>query len=132
MFKKAHFIILAVIILISLNSCVATALLIGAAVVAGGAVYYVNGDYIIEVPKDIRSVYNATIKTMQMDKQFSLLSQSYKDKTAEVKASQNGNDVTINLTSLSNRSTEIKIRVGTLGDEKDSINIANAITKNIT
>ncbi|QWU99248.1 MULTISPECIES: DUF3568 family protein [Francisella] len=132
MFKKARFIILSAIILISLNSCVATAVIIGAAVVAGGAVYYVNGDYIIEVPKDIRSVYNATIKTMQMDKQYSLLSQSYKDKTAEVKASQNGNDVTVKLTSLSTRSTEIKIRVGTLGDEKDSINIANAITKNIT
>ena len=126
MFRKAHFIILSTIILISLNSCVATAVIIGAAVVAGGAVYYVNGDYIIKVPKDIRSVYNATIKTMQMGKQYSLLSQSYKDKTPEVKASYNGNDVTVKLTSLSTRSTEIKIRVGTLGNEKDSINIANA------
>lgn len=88
--KKLYLIILSTIIAISLNSCVVAAVLIGTAVVAGGTVYYINGNYIIEVPKDIRSVYNATIKTIQMDSQNKLISQTYNTKSATIKALQKG------------------------------------------
>lgn len=86
--QKLYLIILSTIIAISLNSCVVAAVLIGTAVVAGGTVYYINGNYIIEVPKDIRSVYNATIKTIQMDSQNKLISQTYNTKSATIKALQ--------------------------------------------
>ncbi|AIT09626.1 membrane protein [Candidatus Francisella endociliophora] len=132
MYKKIRLILLSIFIAISLNSCVVAAILIGTAAVAGGAVYYVNGNYIIEVPKDLRSVYNATIKAIQMDSKYKLLSQSYADNTAEVKASYGGQNISINLSSIKNRSTEIKIRIGTLGDERQSADLANEITKNIT
>ena len=132
MYKKLHLITISIIIAISLNSCAVAAILIGAAVVAGGTVYYINGNYVIEVPRDIRSVYNATIKTIQMDSQNKLISQAYNTKAAAIKASQRGESISIDLSNIDSRSTEIKIRVGVLGDEKKSANLANSITKNIT
>ncbi|ORM38344.1 hypothetical protein A2G94_07835 [Francisella endosymbiont of Ornithodoros moubata] len=76
MYKRLYLITISIIIAISLNSCAVAAILIGATVVAGGTVYYINGNYVIEVPRDIRSVYNATIKTIQMDSQNKLISQA--------------------------------------------------------
>ena len=132
MYKKLYLITISIIIAISLNSCVVAAILIGTAVVAGGTVYYINGNYIIEVPRDIRSVYNATIKTIQMDSQNKLISQTYNTKTAAIKALQRGESISIDLSNVDSRSTEIKIRIGVLGDEKKSADLANSITKNIT
>ncbi|ALB02188.1 membrane protein [Francisella persica ATCC VR-331] len=132
MYKKLYLITISIIIAISLNSCVVAAILIGTAVVAGCTVYYINGNYIIEVPRDIRSVYNATIKTIQMDSQNKLISQTYNTKTAAIKASKGGESISIDLSNVDSRSTEIKIRIGVLGDEKKSADLANSITKNIT
>lgn len=132
MYKKLYLITISIIIAISLNSCAVAAILIGVAVVAGGTVYYINGNYVIEVPRDIRSVYNATIKTIQMDSENKLISQTYNTKAAAIKASQRGKSISIDLSNVDSRSTEIKIRIGVLGDEKKSADLANSITKNIT
>lgn len=132
MIKNLKFICLALIAAIILNSCVVTALLVGGAVIAGGTMYYINGYYIIEVPKDIRTVYNATIKTIQMNNSYSLDSQSYSSKRAYVVANLSSEKIYITLSDLDGKSTEIKIRVGTLGDENKSAKLANLITKNIT
>ena len=132
MYRRICLIITSIIIVISLNSCVVIAVLIGTAVVAGGTVYYISGNYIIEVPRDIRSVYNATIKTIQMDSQNKLINQTYNTKTAAIKTLQKGESISIDLSNIDSRSTEIKIRIGVLGDEKKSAELANSITKNIT
>lgn len=132
MYKKIRLILICILLATSLNSCVLAAVLIGGAVIAGGAVYYVKGDYIIEVPRDIRSVYNATIKTIQSNNQYSLTGQSYSNTSAVVTATQGDDKVEIELKTVEKRSTEIKIRIGTLGDEKRSTALANEITKNIT
>ncbi|WP_150467852.1 DUF3568 family protein [Francisella sp. SYW-9] len=133
MYKKFRLLILSIFAICCLNSCVLTAILIGTAVVAGGAVYYINGNYIVEVPKDIRAVYNATIKTIQNNSKYSLKKNSYANKSAEVEAFdfKTGSDISIDLTSIKNRTTEIKIRYGALGDEKKSANLVNEITKNL-
>jgi hypothetical protein len=115
-----------------LNSCVLAAVLIGTAAIAGGAVYYINGNYIIEVPRDMRSVYNATIKTIQSNNQYFLLNQSYSKNSASVSAAHGKQNISIDLSSTSGKSTEIKIRIGALGNENDSIALANQITKNLT
>ncbi|QLE79331.1 DUF3568 family protein [Francisella sp. Scap27] len=130
--KKLKFLCLALFVTTMLNSCVVTALLIGTAIVAGGAVYYINGYYIIEVPKDIRTVYNATIKAIQTNNDYKLDSQTYSSKKAYVVANLGSEKVYITLSDLDGKSTEIKIRVGTLGDEDKSAKLANLITKNIT
>lgn len=132
MYKKIKLLLLSIIIVTSLNSCVLAAVLIGGAIVAGGTVYYINGNYIIEVPKDLRTVYNATIKAIQMDSKYTLISQDFNNNLASVKASQGSDNISIDLSSIKNRSTEIKIRVGTLGDEKRSAELANDISRNIT
>ncbi|WP_267904799.1 DUF3568 family protein [Allofrancisella guangzhouensis] len=51
----------------------------------GGNVYYINGNYIIEIPKNIRSAYNATIKTFQTNNTYSLKDQTYSKNTAFIK-----------------------------------------------
>lgn len=132
MFRKTKFLLISILILTSLNSCVFTAVVISTALVAGGAVYYINGYYIIEVPKNIRTLFNATIKTVQTNSVYSLQAQSYNKKKAYVVAGLGTEKVYITLTNIDNKTTEIKIRVGTLGDEKTSADLANQITKNIT
>ena len=133
MYKKFRLIILSILTVCCLNSCVLAAVLIGTAVVAGGTVYYINGNYIIEIPRDLRTVYNATIKAIQSNSKYSLKENSYSKISAEIKAfdSKTGSDISIDLTSIKNRTTEIKIRYGVLGDEKKSADLANEITKNI-
>lgn len=131
MYKKFRLLILSILIISCLNSCVLAAILIGTAVVAGGAVYYINGNYIIEIPRDLRTVYNATIKAIQMNNRYSLKNQSYTGKSATVNASEAGTNISIDLTGIKNRTTEIKIRYGSLGDENKSANLVNEITKNI-
>jgi len=130
--RKIKLIVLSIFLALFLNSCVLAAVLVGGAIVAGGTVYYINGNYIIEVPKELRTVYNATIKSIQMDRKYSLINQTFDSQSAVVIASQGSDKISINLNSIKNRSTEIKIRVGTLGDEKRSAELANDITRNIT
>ena len=132
MFRKIKFLIISILIITSLNSCVVTTLLIGTAIVAGGAVYYINGNYIIEVSKNIRTIFNATIKTIQTNNSYSLGTQKYSENKANITATIRSEKISITLTNKDNKSTEIKIRVGTLGNEKISANLANQITKNIT
>ena len=133
MFKNPRLIILCALTTYCLNSCVLAAVLIGTTVVAGGAVYYVNGNYIIEIPKDLRTVYNATIKAIQSKSEYSLKKNSYAKSAAEAEAYdfKTGSNISIDLTSIKIRTTEIKIRYGALGDEKKSALLANEITKNI-
>ncbi|QIW10989.1 DUF3568 family protein [Francisella sp. LA112445] len=133
MYKKLRLLILSIFVILCLNSCVLTAILIGTAVVAGGTVYYMNGNYIVEIPRDLRTVYNATIKAIQSNSKYSLKKNSYADKSAKVEAFdfKTGSNISIDLTSIKNRTTEIKIRYGALGDEKKSANLVNEITKNL-
>ena len=132
MFRKIKLLCIFLLILTSLNSCILGTLVIGTALVAGGAVYYMNGYYIIEIPKSMRTVFNATIKTIQTNNVYSLETQSYTDKTAYVVTGLGSDKVYITLTNIDNKITEIKIRVGILGDENTSANLANQITKYIT
>ena len=132
MYKKIKLIAVTTVICVALNSCVLAAVLIGTAAVAGGTVYYVNGNYIIEVPKNIRSVYNATIKTIQMNNEYGLKNQKYSNQSASITATSGSDDISINLKNIDNRSTEIKIRYGLLGNKDKSTNLANQIAKNIT
>lgn len=67
-----------------------------------------------------------------MDSQNKLISQTYNTKSATIKALQKGEKISIDLSNIDSRSTEIKIRIGVLGDEKKSADLANSITKNIT
>ncbi|QIV93858.1 DUF3568 family protein [Allofrancisella frigidaquae] len=132
MLKKFKLIILGFIIATALNSCVLAAILVGSAAIAGGTVYYINGNYIIEIPKDIRSVYNATIKTFQTNSLYSLNGQSYAQTTASINGKDSSEDISVTLKDIDKRSTEVKIRFGMLGDKQKSADLANQITKNIT
>ncbi|KEI35030.1 hypothetical protein FRA_43c11070 [Francisella sp. W12-1067] len=132
MLKKFKLIILGFIITTALNSCVLAAILVGSAAIAGGTVYYINGNYVIEIPKDIRSVYNATIKTFQTNSLYSLNGQSYSQTTASINGKDSSEDISVTLKDIDTRSTEVKIRFGMLGDKQKSADLANQSTKNIT
>ncbi|QIV95345.1 uncharacterized protein DUF3568 [Allofrancisella inopinata] len=132
MLKKFKPIVLGFIIATALNSCVLAAILVGSAAVAGGTVYYINGNYVIEIPKDVRSVYNATIKTFQTNNLYSLNGQSYSQTTASISGKDSSEEISVTLKDIDKRSTEVKIRFGMLGDKQKSADLANQITKNIT
>lgn len=76
---------------------------------------------------------HSLIKAIQSKSEYSLKKNSYAKNTAEVEAYDftTGSTISIDLTSIKNRTTEIKIRYGALGDEKKSAYLANEITKNI-
>ena len=121
---------LSFIILFSLNSCV-SAIVATALISAGGSVYYLSGNYIIEVPRDMRAVYNATLKTIQNSKSYTLESNKYNGKTATIKALYGSHDVSITLTNIKQRSCRVKIRFDMFGDEQKSADLANQIAKNL-
>ena len=115
-----------------LNSCVlTTATIVGASLITGGTFYYYRGIYIIEVPSDLRTVYNSAIKTIQMNEKYSLKNQSFDHKSAEIEAYESTNQIHVELTKIKDRNTEIKIRYGTIGNEQKSAELANNISKNI-
>ncbi|APC97796.1 DUF3568 family protein [Francisella frigiditurris] len=134
--KKIYLVIFASFIAFSLNSCVTAAILIGgAALAAGGVYYYQNGNYVIEVPNTMRDAYSATIKTFQTNSSFyTLKDKSIGSESATVTAEtkNDADKITVTIELLGPKLTSIKIRYGTLGDEKLSAKIADQITGNLT
>lgn len=134
--KKIYLVIFAFFVAFSLNSCVTAAILIGgAALAAGGVYYYQNGNYVIEVPNTMRDAYSATIKTFQTNSNFyTLKDKSIGSESATVTAEtkNDADKITVTIELLGPKLTSIKIRYGTLGDEKLSAKIADQITGNLT
>jgi hypothetical protein len=106
--------------------------LVGAGVAAGiGAVSYANGELRVSEEASVSATYNATLKTMS-DLQFKVVDQQ-KDALAGKIVSKRGDGtpVTVHLKQQTDKITEIRIRVGTFGDESLSKLIYDKIKKNL-
>lgn len=93
-------------------------LVVGAAAGAGAAGYaYANGELKSAEAASLNKVYNAAISGLK-DLEFPLTSQK-KDALQGELTARNSSDkrILIKLKSVSSSSTEIRIRVGTFGDE---------------
>ena len=120
----------ALLIALSIQMCGCVALLIGAAGGAG-AVAWVKGEMKEQIDKPLDEVYAATgeaLKELELpgaiEKKDAL--------TAKIKSSfADGKNIVIRIESLSDTSSEISIRVGTLGDRSRSQRILDTIHKHL-
>ncbi len=92
-------------------------LLVAGAAAGAGAVVYVNGELKESEGVDYDRVYDATLAAMN-DLQFSVVSKQ-KDAITAVVTARTGTDkkVIVTLNKQSATATEIRIRVGTVGDK---------------
>jgi hypothetical protein len=101
---------------------------VGAAAGAGAAGYaYVAGELKVTESATLNRTYDATLKAMK-DLEYPVISKVKDALTAHVVA-RNASDkkIDINLKKLSDNATEVRIRVGTFGDENLSRTILEKI-----
>ena len=127
---KAQQVILTVLGLcaaVMLSGCILAAVGAGAA----GTVAYVKGDLEVVESKGLDTVYAATKKALK-DLELSVI-QDNKDKIGATVVSRDSQDkkVTVRLTAVTDKSTEISIRFGTFGDEAKSAMVYNKIKENL-
>lgn len=113
---------------LNLTGC-AGAILAGGA--AAGTYAYINGELRTTEKASLDRLWNASLQAMDSLE----LNVTNKDKdalTARIKAAgSNDKDIYINMKSLSRISSELRIRVGLLGDKVLSERIHDEITKNL-
>jgi outer membrane protease len=136
MFKKTLLCIFIAFSLLSLSSCVTGVILIGAAIVAaGGTYYYLDGNYMVELPDNTREVYSATLKYMQTSSKYRIKENNFTNGIGyvEVESKSDGELVGIDIKSKSTSEniTTVKIRYGLMGNEKASGEIADGISGNL-
>jgi hypothetical protein len=104
----------------------------GAAAGAGvGGYAYVNGEVASTESASMTQTWNATLAAMK-DLEFPVTSQAKDALEANLTARNASNtSITIKLKNLSSTSTEIRIRVGTFGDEALSRTILNKISSRV-
>ena len=106
------------------------ALLIGAAAGAGG-VAYAKGVLEKNFDQPVERVHKATVSALKNLKLF-ITEDELKQHSAIVKATfDDGADVKIDISALTEKSSKLSIRVGILGDEVKSQMIMTAISKRL-
>ncbi len=105
---------------------------VGAAAGAGVAGYaWVNGEIQTTEPASLDRTWNAVLAAMK-DLEFPVTEQSKDALEASLTAHNASNtNISIKLKNLSNNSTEIRIRVGTFGDESMSRIILDKISHHL-
>ncbi|MGA2280605.1 MAG: DUF3568 family protein [Verrucomicrobiota bacterium] len=105
---------------------------VGAAAGAGAAGYaWVNGEIKTTESASLDRTWNATLAAMK-DLEFPVTSQAKDALEANLTARNASNtSISVKLKNLSNASTEIRIRVGTFGDESLSRTILNKINSHL-
>jgi hypothetical protein len=105
---------------------------VGAAAGAGAAGYaWVDGEVKTTESASLGRTWDASLAAMK-DLQFPVTSQAKDALAGELTARTSGNvNISIKLKYISNTSTEIRIRVGTFGDENLSRTILNKIADHL-
>ena len=136
MLKKTLLSIFLVFSFLSLSGCIAGVILIGAAIVAaGGTYYYLDGNYMLELPDSTRDVYSAALKYMQNSSKYRIKENNFTNGIGyiEVESKSDGELASIDIKpkSGSENITTVKIRYGLMGNEKASGEIADGISGNL-
>ncbi len=119
---------------IALIVCVATLpgclLAVGAAGGAGGVIYY-KGNLSEYVDYPVSDIYQATLKVLDK-RNMPLYSDVHDNYKAKLSSELNdGKNVWIDIDSVTRESSEIKIRVGASGDQKQAVLLLEAIKANL-
>jgi len=119
---------LALSLSLSLSGCLALA--VGAGAGAAGVVY-VKGELQDEVAQPVPAVHEATVQALK-DLNMPVVTDRSDNLTAEIKSRlADGKEVTIELDRETQKTTKIGIRVGMVGDEKQSLEILDHIKKRL-
>lgn len=112
-----------------LNMGCAAALLAGGA--AAGAVTYINGELRTTLDRPMNAVWNATTMTMQ-ELELTIQEQEKDALTGRIHAlGATDNNIYINLKSVTENVTQIRIRINVFGDESLSRQIYRNIEENL-
>jgi hypothetical protein len=128
MFKERIFLnIMLLLVAIFCQGCVVAAVGLGAA----GTVAYVRGDLESTEPKNIEVVYSASLQAAEQ-LELSIISKS-KDALSATITARDAQDkkIQIKMTSNSEQTTKLSIRVGTFGSEAKSQQIYQRIYNNM-
>ncbi len=121
---------MAAALLTMVTGCVVVAVGVIAVAGAGGWAWY-KGEIKATEQAPLDKTWNATLATMK-DLEYPVTYKAKDALAAELKAvNSSGTTININLKKLSDNSTEIRIRVGTIGDEPLSRTIISKIEDHI-
>ena len=113
---------------IELPGCVA--LLLGGAAGAGSVVY-VKGQLKEDMAASVPRVHDASISTLK-ELNLPIIEDNHDSLSAKIKSKfADGDDVWIQIESVTAESSKITLRVGIMGDENKSRKISNAIHKHL-
>jgi len=128
LFHKLSLNILCIVSLMTMAGCVP--LLIGA-VVGVGSVNYINGSLVRNVDESVEKIHKATLAGLK-DLGLFVTSDELSKHSAVVRAEyENAKKVRIGIEALTEYVAQIRIRIGTFGDQDESHTILNAILKKL-
>ena len=130
--RKIRAICLLVSLSIFVSGCLAPLVLVGVGAGAGiGSYRYVNGEIVGIVDGSFEKTWNATLLSFK-DLSFSVNGKSKFATEGEINAvNLSGKKVVAKLKKISDTSTEVRIRIGTFGDETQAHAILNKIGSNL-
>ena len=113
--------------IVSMSGCM---LALGAAGGAGGVVYY-NGNLSEYVDYPVNEIYQATVKVLD-NRNLPLHSDVHDTYKAKLTSEfPEGKNIWIDIDSVTRESSEIKIRVGVSGDQKQAVLLLEEIKANL-
>ncbi|HXX59036.1 MAG TPA: DUF3568 family protein [Thermodesulfovibrionales bacterium] len=117
-------------LLLSLQMAGCAAVVVGGAAGAG-TVVYLKGRLNEDINAPVSSVYDASISALK-DLELPIIEDSHDTLSAKIKSRfADGDDVWIQIESLTAESSKITIRVGIMGDEYKSRQIINGIHRHL-
>ena len=120
----------ALLLALSIQMCGCAGILVGAAGGAG-AVTWLKGELKEDIGKSLNDVYEATVEAL-MELELPTVEQKKDAMTAKIVSSlADGKDIKIHIKSLTDTSSKISIRIGTLGDKPMSRKILSTIHKHL-
>jgi len=127
-FKKLFILIYVFCSLPTLTSCIVAALALG-----GSSVAYIDGSYSMNVSSNMQETYNATVKIIKQNTEYTFVSMTFNKDESIVKATlkRDSSSVEIKLTKLTQDATKINIRIGTFGNSEQSNKLMNMIEKSL-
>ena len=128
LFHKLSLNILCICSLMTMVGCIP--LIIGAALGVGG-VSYVNGSLVRNVDESVEKIHKATLNALKGLDLF-ITSDELNKHSANIRAEyEDAKKIHISIEALTEYVAQIKIRIGTFGDQDESHTILNAILKKL-
>jgi hypothetical protein len=128
--KLKQYLLLSFLIVTVTTTSGCFALLLGAAAGAGAAVY-VKGDLEKNVEADIKKAHNAVLAGLKKNGIFVISDTLNVHDATTLGEYDDGTKVNVQVKSLTEKSSKIKVRVGVIGDEAKSVEIMNAIERKL-